>query len=199
MKTSNNGRQFIEQYEGLRLKAYKDATGTLTIGYGHTSAAGVPKVTAGMTITQDQADQMLSKDLTGFEQDITNLVKVPLNQNQFDALVSFQYNTGALGRSSILKALNKGDYQGAAGKLTLYDVSKGKVLPGLTKRRAAEKAMFLRPVTATAAHTTAGGVVVAGGTALTQTPHIYWPYIIAGTVLAVIVSYILYKWFNRGK
>lgn len=198
MQTSNNGRQFIEQYEGLRLKAYKDTTGTLTIGYGHTSAAGAPKVTAGMTITQVQADQMLTKDLTGFEQDINNLVKVPLNQNQFDALVSFQYNTGALGKSSILKALNKGDYQGAADKLTLYDVSKGKVLPGLTKRRAAEKVMFLRPVTSVAAHGSAGAVVAGGAVTASQTPHMYWPYIIAGTLIIAVLTWLAVRYLKKG-
>lgn len=198
MKTSSTGRKFTETYEGLRLKSYKDATGTWTIGYGHTSAAGLPKVVAGQTITQAEADSILSNDLIGFEKDVANLVKVPLNQNQYDALISFQYNTGALGKSSALKALNKGDYEGAANKLTLYNVSKGKVLPGLTKRREAEKALFLKPVNNNVEHGTAGGVIAGTAVALTQTPHHYWPWIIVGGIVATVIAWFVVNIIRKG-
>jgi len=100
MKTSRNGLAFIEKEEGVILYSYDDyndkrvskggvARGTLTIGVGHTSAAGDPKVIPGMVITKAQADKILAQDLNAVEKDISRLVKVPLNQNQFDALVSF--------------------------------------------------------------------------------------------------------------
>ena len=148
MKTSDNGRKFIEGFEGLYLHTYDDGTGVLTIGYGHTTAAGPPAVERGQTITQEQADQMLSSDLGKVESQVNELVTVPLTQNQFDALVSFQFNTGALGHSSALTALNKGDYTTAANDLCLYDKDHNHagefvVVPGLVRRRQAEKEMFL--------------------------------------------------------
>lgn len=106
MKTSPNGRKFIEGFEGLYLHTYDDGTGTLTIGYGHTTAAGPPVVHRGMTITKDEADAILAADLASVEANVNHLVKVPVNQDQFDALVSFDFNTGSLRRSNILWALN---------------------------------------------------------------------------------------------
>src|SRR5690606_31719741 len=97
----------IKQWEGVKLEAYKDTGGVWTIGYGHTSAAGDPKVIPGMKITQKQADEILKKDLSKFEQRVENLVKVPLTDNQFAVLVSFDFNTGALHKSTLLKKLNK--------------------------------------------------------------------------------------------
>lgn len=161
MQTSPNGRKFIEQFEGCILQAYDDANdqivssggiahGTLTIGYGHTSAAGPPNVNVGDTITQSQADQILSDDLHKVENQVSSLVTVPLTQNQFDALVSFQFNTGALAHSSALTFLNQGNYQEAANRLTLYNkthVNNQLVTsPGLQKRRAAERDLFLKDV-----------------------------------------------------
>ena len=104
MQTSPNGRKLIESFEGLFLQAYDDhndhivqpgeqVIGTLTIGYGHTTAAGPPAVYVGMVIDQPTADAILSADLASVELEVQHLVNVPLNQNQFDALVSFQYNT----------------------------------------------------------------------------------------------------------
>ena len=161
MKTSNNGRKLIEQFEGCILQAYDDASdhivkpgqyvhGTLTIGYGHTDAAGPPKVFIGQTITQEQADAILSTDLVSVELEVSKLVDVALNQNQFDALVSFQFNTGWLGHPncSLLKALNSGNYNLADEDFMLYDRAQGKVLAGLTRRRKAEKDLFHTPIAA---------------------------------------------------
>jgi lysozyme len=155
MKTSPAGRKLIESFEGLFLQAYDDANdrivmhgqnihGTLTIGFGHTSAAGPPRVYIGMTITGAQADAILSADLASVEIEVAHLVKVPLNQNQFDALVSFQYNTGWLAHPhcSLLNALNGGNYALADTDFMLYDRSEGKVLVGLDRRREAEKRVF---------------------------------------------------------
>ena len=155
MKTSSNGRSFIEAFEGLFLQAYDDADdrivsvgepvrGTLTIGYGHTSSAGAPKVYVGMTIDQEEADAILASDLSGVEIEVQHLVTAALNQNQFDALVSFQFNTGWLAhpQCSILKALNSGNYALTDKDFALYDMASGKVLSGLVRRRKGEALMF---------------------------------------------------------
>jgi lysozyme len=158
MKTSDNGRKLIEGFEGLFLDAYDDATervvkpwqhvvGTLSIGFGHTTAAGPPRVYVGMEITRQQADAMLASDLAAVEIEIEHLVKVPLSQNQFDALVSFQFNTGWLAHPhcSLLAALNAGNYDLADEDFMLYDRAQGRVLVGLDNRRRAEKKLFGAP------------------------------------------------------
>lgn len=160
MKTSDNGRKFIEGFEGLFLQAYDDTDdhivhlgqrvyGTLTIGYGHTSDAGPPRVYVGQVITKEVADAILSSDLTAVELEVAHLVKVPINQNQSDALVSFQFNTGWLQHQhcSLLSALNSGNYNLADEDFMLYDRARGKVLDGLSRRRAAEKALFMKGAT----------------------------------------------------
>lgn len=149
MKVSAAGRKAIAGHEGVRLTAYPDpATGgePWTIGVGHTSAAGAPKVTKGMTITAAQCDEILSRDLATFEDAVEDSVAVPLNQNQFDALVSLAFNigAGAFGRSTLVKKLNAGDYQGAADQFTVWNKAAGKVMKGLVTRRAAERALFLK-------------------------------------------------------
>ena len=159
MQTGAKGLALIKSFEGCILQAYDDyndriathaqlVRGTLTIGWGHTSAAGPPPVTIGLTITQDQADQILAADLKPVEQQVANLIKVPLNQNQFDALVSFEFNTGWLGHSqcSLTRAINAGNYALAANDFSLYNEANGQVLTGLVRRRAAEAALFNTPV-----------------------------------------------------
>lgn len=143
MKTSPKGIALIKSAEGLRLKAYPDpGTGGLpwTIGYGSTSG-----VTRNMVITETQAEQMLAEDLVRFERIVERLVRVPVTQTQFDALVSFTYNVGEgnFTKSTLLRKLNAGDTAGAAEQFSRWVHAGGKVLPGLVKRRAAERAMFL--------------------------------------------------------
>lgn len=150
MKTSDNGIALLKAHEGLRLEAYPDAGygwSRATIGYGHTSQAGPPAVTKGMKITAVGAEEILRSDLVAFENAVRSAVHVPLNQNQFDALVSFTFNLGPgnLKTSTLLKKLNAGDYAGAADQFPRWNKSNGKVLAGLTKRRAAERQMFLTP------------------------------------------------------
>ena len=94
-----------------------------------------------MTVTQAKAEAYLKSDLTKYEQYVT----VPINQNQFDALVSFTYNCGALKSSTLLKKLNSGDYTGAANEFPRWNKSNGRVLSGLVKRRAAEQKLFNTP------------------------------------------------------
>ena len=141
MKTSNNGINLIKQFEGCILSAYKCPAGVWTIGYGHTK-----DVKQGMKITTNQATNLLKEDLKTYENYVNKYVKVKLNQNQFDALVSFTFNCGggALKSSTLLKKLNKGDYTGAANELLRWNKASGKVLAGLTRRRKAEKALFLK-------------------------------------------------------
>lgn len=142
MKTSNNGRALIEAFEGLFLHAYQDSVGVWTIGYGHTSAAGGLAVNPGMTITREQADEMLADDLSRVEQNVESCIHVPLQQYEFDALVSFDFNTGSLRKGSIDDKINQGKKQAAMNTLLLYNHAGGNVLAGLTRRRHAEKLMF---------------------------------------------------------
>ena len=144
-QTNSSGVNLIKSFEGLRLKAYQDAVGVWTIGYGHTSAAGPPTVYAGQTISEAEAESILQKDLELFENGVRNLVKVPINSDQFSALVSFSFNLGlgALGDSTLLRKLNAGDYQGAADEFPRWVKAGGQTLLGLVKRRDAERALFL--------------------------------------------------------
>ena len=117
--------------------------GKQTIGWGTTEG-----VSAGMIWTREQAEDALHRELSRFEAAVTRLVTVEINQNQYDALVSFAYNCGegALAKSSILRKLNAGDAQGAADAFSLYNKSRGIEVRGLVRRRAAERALFLEPV-----------------------------------------------------
>jgi lysozyme len=140
MDISQNGLSLIEGFEGLRLTAYQDQVGVWTIGYGHTGR----DVTPGLTITKDQANGLLHKDVQVPVQTINNSVKVALSQNQFDALVSFIYNlgTGSFLSSTLLKKLNTGDYTGAAQEFLRWNRAGGVVVQGLTNRRTKEMQLF---------------------------------------------------------
>jgi GH24 family phage-related lysozyme (muramidase) len=119
--------------------------GTLTIGYGHTDAAKHPlKIERGLKISQARALEILDVDLDEYEEAVNRLVRVPLTQGQFDALVSFAFNcgTGNLRKSSLLRKLNAGDYDGARACFDLYTRSKGQVLRGLVRRRDSEQALW---------------------------------------------------------
>lgn len=142
MKTSDAGIMLIKSFEGLKLVAYKCPAGIWTNGYGHTG----PDVTPGQVITQAQADALLARDLERFEAGVSRLVSVQLTQNQFDALVCFSFNLGlgALQGSTLLRLLNAGDYAGAAAQFPRWNKAGGKELPGLTRRRSAEQALFMR-------------------------------------------------------
>ena len=138
------GLDLIKQYEGCRLAAYRCAAGVWTIGYGHTAG-----VHSGMTITQAQADAYLQQDIAKFEGYVNNPAYVPitanLNQNQFDALVSFAFNLGAGNLRKLCKGRTAAQI---AQAMTQYCKANGKVLAGLRRRRAAEQALFNKPVSA---------------------------------------------------
>lgn len=135
---NEDGKKIIKQWEGCKLISYKDGAGVWTIGYGHTTNAGGMKVGPGLHITQLQAEQLLDSDLVKFEDRVSNAVKVPLTDNQFAALVSFDYNTGAINKASFVSELNKGDYGAVPIGLNKYVMSAGKRVAGLVNRRAAE-------------------------------------------------------------
>lgn len=139
----NKAVELVKGFEGLATKAYLCPAGKPTIGYGHTG-----NVRPEDTITEAEAEKLLEKDLAGFEIGVKKLVKVPLNENQLAALVSFAYNVG-LGNfqnSTLLKQLNEGHYELAADQLLRWTKAAGKELAGLVRRRAAERAVFLTPV-----------------------------------------------------
>lgn len=144
MQMSANGRKFLEGHEGLRLHAYQDSVGVWTLGYGHTSAAGTPHVYANSKITTAEADLILSQDLHQFEVAVTQAIKKPINQNQFDACCSLAFNIGA-GRfmhSTVVKRINEGDFEGAANAFLMWVHP-----PELEGRRHDEVALFETPVT----------------------------------------------------
>lgn len=139
-KTSDRGIDLIKEFEGLRLTAYKCAAGVWTIGYGHTEG-----VTGAMVITEATADELLARDLAKFETVVSELVKVEINQNQFDSLVSFAFNCGLanLAKSTLLKKLNGGRPVGEVqAEFLRWNKAGGKVIAGLVKRRNAEACLF---------------------------------------------------------
>jgi lysozyme len=147
-KVNKETLDLIKSFEGLVLKAYEDVVGVWTIGYGHTSMAGPPTVKPGMTLTKSQAEDLLLSDLKKYEKSVNDLVTVDLNDNQYGALTSFTYNLGAgnLKTSTLLKKVNAKDFSGAAKEFQKWNKAGGKVLNGLTRRRAAEAALFQKPV-----------------------------------------------------
>ncbi|NUF16918.1 lysozyme [Acinetobacter lactucae] len=145
MILSLEGINHICNFEGLRLKAYDDGTGIWSIGYGTTRYPDGSSVRKGDTCTLEQAKAYMQHDLKIFERAVNSAVKVPLNQNQFDALVSLTYNigVGAFKKSTLLKKLNSGDYKEAANEFDVWVNAGGKRLSGLVRRRAMEKKLFL--------------------------------------------------------
>lgn len=144
MKISENGKNLIKNFEGLRLKAYKCSSGVLTVGYGHTGS----DVKENMIITKEQAEKLFDADVLVHSNNVSKLVRVKLNQNQFDALVSFEYNVGYgnFSKSTLLKKLNAGDYTGAANEFEKWIYANKKKLKGLVKRRKKEKELYLKPI-----------------------------------------------------
>ncbi len=139
-RTNQNGLLLIKSFEGLKLNAYRDPVGIWTIGYGTTRG-----VRPGMRISKSRAVELLQEDLARFEKSIQEAVKVSINDNQFSALASFTYNVGpgALRSSTLLRLLNGGNIRGAADQFPRWNKAGGRVLAGLTRRRNAERLLFL--------------------------------------------------------
>jgi len=145
MSVSNKGVDLICEFEGKRLVAYDDGVGVWTIGFGTIKYPNGVRVKKGDTCTLEQAKEYMRHDLIEFEHTVNSSVKVPLNQNQFDALVSLAYNIGssAFKSSTLVKKLNTGDYQGAADQFNVWVNAGGKRMQGLANRRDKEKLLFL--------------------------------------------------------
>lgn len=139
MKLGAAGEALIKSFEDLRLRAYPDTGGVPTIGWGHTRG-----VKLGDTCSIEQARAWFVEDAAEAENDVLRLVRVPLAQHEFDALVSFQFNTGALGKSTLLRRLNAGDRAAAADQFLRWVYDDGVKLAGLVRRRTAERALFLQ-------------------------------------------------------
>ena len=139
MQTSDEGKKLIKKFEGCKMRAYLDAVDVPTIAYGRTK-----NVKLGDTCTQDQAEEWLEEELVEYEGYVNEAVKVPLTQNQLDALVSWTYNLGPsnLNKSTLLKVLNNSDYDGVPEQIMRWNKAGGKVLDGLVRRRKAEAEMF---------------------------------------------------------
>lgn len=150
MIASKRAYILIKQFESLQLKAYQCPAGLWTIGYGHTATAK-----PGMVIDKTTAEELLRRDVREVERVLNESVKVPLSQSQFDALVSFVFNVGAgkFLQSTLLKKLNAGDFKGAADEFLRWTKAKQNAeyveLPGLLKRRQAERQLFLESLYAT--------------------------------------------------
>jgi lysozyme len=142
MHLSASALDLAKQFEGCRLEAYLCPAEKWTVGYGHTG----PDVYKGLTISQDRAEQLLKLDMQGAQSTVNNMVEPQINQNQFDALCDFVYNCGAgnFQSSTLLKLVNAKDFKGAKDEFGKWNKGGGKVLPGLTKRRAAEAELFAK-------------------------------------------------------
>lgn len=143
-KTSAVGKKLIKEFEGFRAIAYLCPAKVWTIGYGTTKINGLP-VQSGMKITTQEAEVFLEEDLKQFEDAVNQNTTTSLNQNQFDALVCFVYNVGVgnFKKSTLLKKVNAQDFVGASLEFAKWNKANKKVLPGLTRRREAERKLFM--------------------------------------------------------
>ena len=139
MNLGYNGTKILKFFEGCKLTAYQDSVGVWTIGYGHTKG-----VHAGMSITQEEAEQMLLTEFEEYEGYIEKYVDVELTQEQFDALTVWVYNLGPTNfrKSTLLKRLNEGNFEDVPSQIKRWDKAGGQTLSGLTKRRASEAHLF---------------------------------------------------------
>lgn len=140
----------VKSFEGCVLHAYPDPAthgAPYTVGWGHTSAAGPPAVTPGLTITQAEADAILQTDLDHVADQVFKCLTIPVTPNQLGALTSFTFNLGIgnLKSSTLLKKVNAGDFQGAAKQFLVWNRGNGRVMAGLTRRRTAEAKLFSTP------------------------------------------------------
>ena len=139
MKISENGLELIKKFEGCETTAYQDSVGVWTIGFGHTKG-----VEEGQTCSIEDAESMLADEMNEYEGYINNMVKVELQQHEFDALVAWVYNLGPtnLGESTMLKVLNGGQFDRVPDEMNRWTRAGGEILEGLVRRRQAESLMF---------------------------------------------------------
>ena len=139
MKISENGLELIKKFEGCETTAYQDSVGVWTIGFGHTKG-----VEEGQPCSIEDAESMLADEMDEYEGYINNMVKVELQQHEFDALVAWVYNLGPtnLGESTMLKVLNGGQFDRVPDEMNRWTRAGGEILEGLVRRRQAESLMF---------------------------------------------------------
>jgi lysozyme len=139
MKISEDGLELIKKFEGCETTAYQDSVGVWTIGFGHTKG-----VEEGQTCSVEDAESMLADEMDEYEGYVNNMVKVELQQHEFDALVAWVYNLGPtnLGESTMLKVLNGGQFDRVPDEMNRWTRAGGKILEGLVRRRQAESLMF---------------------------------------------------------
>lgn len=143
LTVSAEGVALVKHFEGLFLEAYRCPANVWTIGYGHTGVThNDGSVKRGRRITEAEAEDLLRQDLGKVGLEVKRLVKLPLEQHQFDALVSFQFNLGKLSGSTLLRKFNEGDDSAAAAQFPRWVYAAGQRLQGLVRRRNAERAMF---------------------------------------------------------
>ena len=144
MTASRQAIDLIKRFESLVLDAYLCPAGTWTIGWGHTAG-----VEPGMRITGQHAEELLGQDIAGVERDLAAVIHAPLTQGQYDALVSLCFNLRGGPRKlpkvapKLVSKINSGDYPAAALEFLDINHANGAVLPGLTRRREAERELFL--------------------------------------------------------
>lgn len=146
MHVTDEGLALIRRFEGFRGEAYRCPAGVWTIGYGHTSQAGPPGVRPGMIMSEAEARRVLAADVRIFAEDVRAALTREVSPEQFSALVSFAFNVGAgaFRRSSVLKAVNAGDFAPVPQRLALWVKADGRTLEGLVRRRKAEAELFSR-------------------------------------------------------
>ena len=139
MKISEEGKALIKKFEGCELEAYKCPAGVWSIGFGFTK-----DVKEGDVWSQAHAEEMLDIELEEYEEYVTDLVDVPLNENQFSSLVAWCYNLGPtnLVQSTLLSKLNAGLYEDVPHEIKRWNKANGEVLEGLVRRREAEALLF---------------------------------------------------------
>lgn len=144
MKINDEGLELIKHFEGCRLQAYQDVIGVWTIGYGHVGIEAKP----GAEITQEKADSILSQDLIKFEDGVSDLAEVDLNENQFSALVCFAFNIGLgnLAKSGLMSQVNKGNFDNAETRFAMWNKAGGRAVAALTIRREAERRLFVKSI-----------------------------------------------------
>lgn len=140
---SERGLELVKHFESLFLAAYRDPVGIWTIGYGHTGLQHRDgTVRAGREVTEAEALELLAYDMRQFEARVSALITIALSDDQFAALVSFDFNTGGLHSSTLRRVLNAGDFWAATNQFERWDKAGGKVLRGLTRRRQSERNLF---------------------------------------------------------
>ncbi|AGR61946.1 TPA: lysozyme [Salmonella bongori] len=146
MLISNHGKNLIREFEGLKLNAYQDSGGIWTIGYGYTGMINGKKIDTDTVFTKEMAEFYLNTEVEKISKLITNLLKVKLNQYQFDAIGSLVYNIGLgnFSKSRLLRYINNSEFSFAADEFIRWNKCKGRILHGLTFRRMKEKELFIR-------------------------------------------------------